>query len=134
MSIWRRFLQARIYRSGQPRLLVGQFQCSPVQGVYSNETFRSARLASAFFGCALTPNVDNRKPGQPWNYYGDLANVYRDQTGGTKVALVWLDQVHIYEGDPKRISQDRAEFSEAGVSKDRFHFGSDLNILSTPMI
>jgi hypothetical protein len=46
-----------------------------------------------FFGCALTPTVNTRKPGQPWNYYGDLMSVYRDQTGGQRVALVWLDQV-----------------------------------------
>jgi hypothetical protein len=46
-----------------------------------------------FFGCAITPNVDTRRPGQPWNYYGDLRAVYRDQTGGGPVALVWLDQV-----------------------------------------
>jgi (2Fe-2S) ferredoxin len=51
-------------------------------------------IAPAFFGCALTPNVDTRKPGQQWNYYGDLLNVYRDQTGGTPVDLVWLDQVY----------------------------------------
>jgi hypothetical protein len=50
-------------------------------------------IAPAFFGCALTPNVNTRKPGQRWNYYGDLLAVYRDQTGGTPVALVWLDQV-----------------------------------------
>jgi hypothetical protein len=50
-------------------------------------------IAPAFLGCALTPNVDTRKAGRPWNYYGDLGNVYRDQTGGTQVALVWLDQV-----------------------------------------
>jgi hypothetical protein len=50
-------------------------------------------IAPAFLGCALTRNVDNRKAGRPWNYYGDLGSVYRDQTRGTQVALVWLDQV-----------------------------------------
>jgi uncharacterized protein YceK len=50
-------------------------------------------IALVFVGCALTPSVDNRKPGQRWNYYGDLLSVYRDQTGGTRVELVWLDQV-----------------------------------------
>jgi hypothetical protein len=50
-------------------------------------------IAPAFVGCALTPNVNTRKAAQPWNYYGDLGRVYRDQTGGTKVALVWLDEV-----------------------------------------
>lgn len=50
-------------------------------------------IAPMFLGCGLTPNVYNRKAGRPWNYYGDLGSVYRDQTGGTQVALVWLDQV-----------------------------------------
>jgi hypothetical protein len=50
-------------------------------------------IAPTFVGCVLAPNVNTRKPGQPWNYYGDLASVYRDQTGGTRVELVWLDQV-----------------------------------------
>jgi hypothetical protein len=50
-------------------------------------------VSPAFFGCESTPNVNTRKPGRPWNYYGDLLSVYRDQTGGTKVDLVWLDQV-----------------------------------------
>ena len=47
-------------------------------------------LVPAFFGCALTPNVNTRKPGQPWNYYGDLMSVYRDQTRGDqgRVGLV----------------------------------------------
>jgi len=46
-----------------------------------------------FFGCAITQNVNTRKSGQPWNYYGNLKVVYQDQTGGARVALVWLDQV-----------------------------------------
>jgi hypothetical protein len=50
-------------------------------------------LAPALFGCAMTPNVNTRKAGQPWNYYGDLGSVYRDETRGTQVALVWLEQV-----------------------------------------
>lgn len=50
-------------------------------------------IAPLFVGCALTPSVNTRKPGQRWNYYGDLLSVYRDQTGGTRVELVWLDQV-----------------------------------------
>jgi hypothetical protein len=50
-------------------------------------------MAPVFFSCALTPNVDTRKAGQPWNYYGDLGSVYQDQTQGAKAQLVWLDQV-----------------------------------------
>jgi hypothetical protein len=50
-------------------------------------------LAPALFGCVMTPNVNTRKAGRPWNYYGDLGSLYRDETGGTQVALVWLEQV-----------------------------------------
>jgi hypothetical protein len=50
-------------------------------------------LAPTLFGCALSPNVNTRKAGQPWNYYGDLGSVYHDQTRGAKAELVWLDQV-----------------------------------------
>jgi hypothetical protein len=62
-------------------------------------------LASALFGCAMTPNVNTRKAGHPWNYYGDLGSVYRDETGGTQVALVWLEQVVF-----QRV--DRSEFQK----------------------
>ena len=51
-------------------------------------------LAPSFFSCALTPNVNTRKAGQHWNYYGDLGSVYQDQTRGAKAQLVWLDQVY----------------------------------------
>ena len=87
-------------------------------------------IAPAFLGCALTPNVDTRKAGQPWNYYGDLGSVYRDQTGGTQVALVWLDQVQFRRVDPERISKDRWDLLGQGYRKiGMFQF--DPNILST---
>jgi hypothetical protein len=50
-------------------------------------------LALLFSSCDLTPNVNTRRAGEPWNYYGNLRDVYRDQTGGRPVALVWLNQV-----------------------------------------
>jgi len=50
--------------------------------------------------CALTPNVDTRRAGQHWNYYGDLVDIYRDQTGGRPVALVWLNQVQFMQVSP----------------------------------
>jgi hypothetical protein len=74
-------------------------------------------LASAFFGCALTPNVDNRKPGRPWSYYGDLASVYRDQTGGTKVELVWLDQVLFTRVTQKEFPKAVQNFLKQGYRK-----------------
>jgi hypothetical protein len=48
---------------------------------------------SLFLGCEMTPNVNTRKAGEPWNYYGDLTGLYRDQTNGAPPALVWLDTV-----------------------------------------
>jgi hypothetical protein len=50
-------------------------------------------ILSLFLGCEMTPNVNNRKAGEPWNYYGDLTRLYRDQTNGARAAMVWLDQV-----------------------------------------
>jgi hypothetical protein len=50
-------------------------------------------ILSLFLGCGLTPNVNTRKAGKPWNYYGDPAVLYRDQTNGAPAALVWLDTV-----------------------------------------
>jgi hypothetical protein len=57
-------------------------------------------LALVFCGCALTPNVNTRRVGQHWNYYGALLDVYRDQTGGRPVALVWLNQVQFTQVSP----------------------------------
>jgi hypothetical protein len=51
-------------------------------------------------GCSLTPNVNTRRAGQHWNYYGDLLDIYRDQTGRRPVALVWLSQVQFIQVSP----------------------------------
>ncbi len=74
-------------------------------------------IAPAFFGCALTPNVNTRKPGQAWNYYGDLGSVYRDQTGGTQVALVWLDQVLFQRVDPSEFQKTVRTYLGQGYRK-----------------
>jgi hypothetical protein len=50
-------------------------------------------ILSFLVGCGLTPNVNTRKAGEPWNYYGDLTVLYRDQTDGAPAAMVWLDTV-----------------------------------------
>jgi hypothetical protein len=70
-----------------------------------------------FFGCALTPTVNTRKPGQPWNYYGDLTSVYRDQTGGVKVALVWLDQVQFSQVDRSNFQKSVQTYLLQGYRK-----------------
>jgi hypothetical protein len=74
-------------------------------------------IAPAFFGCALTPNVDTRKPGRPWNYYGNLVSVYRDQTGGTQVALVWLDQVQFRRVDQGEFQKIVRSYLDQGYRK-----------------
>ena len=74
-------------------------------------------IAPAFFGCALTPNVDNRKPGRPWSYYGDLVSVYRDQTGGTKVELVWMDQVQFTRVTQQEFPKTVQGFLKQGYRK-----------------
>ena len=62
-------------------------------------------LALELCGCALTPSVNTRKPGQQWNYYGDLSNLYRDETRGRAVALVWLDQVQFQRVSPNEFQK-----------------------------
>jgi hypothetical protein len=74
-------------------------------------------VAPAFFGCVSTPNVDTRKPGRPWNYYGDLVSVYRDQTGGAKVDLVWLDQVVFRRVDQREFQKSVQTLLKQGYRK-----------------
>jgi len=62
-------------------------------------------LALELCGCALTPTVNTRKPGQQWNYYGDLSNLYRDETRGSPVALVWMDQVQFQRVSPNEFQK-----------------------------
>jgi hypothetical protein len=70
-----------------------------------------------FFGCALTPTVNTRKPGQPWNYYGDLMSAYRDQTRGERVALVWLDQVQFAKVDRGNFQKSVQNYLHQGYRK-----------------
>lgn len=62
--------------------------------------FKLLVLALAFCGCALTPNVDTRKFGQPWYYFGDLSSLYRDETRGNPGTLVWLEEVQFTRVNP----------------------------------
>ena len=74
-------------------------------------------IAPAFFSCALTPNVNTRKAGQPWNYYGDLGSVYQDQTRGAKARLVWLDQVNFQRVDQSAFQKTVESFLKQGYRK-----------------
>ena len=62
-------------------------------------------LALELCGCALTPTVNTREPGQQWNYYGDLSDLYRDETRGSPVALVWMDQVQFQRVGPNEFQK-----------------------------
>jgi hypothetical protein len=74
-------------------------------------------LAPVFVGCALTPNVNNRKAGRPWNYYGDLRSLYRDQTGGTQVALIWMDQVQFHRVNISEFQKSVLSYLHQGYRK-----------------
>jgi hypothetical protein len=74
-------------------------------------------LAPAFLGCAMTANVNTRKAGHPWNYYGDLGSVYRDETGGTQVALVWLEQVQFQRVSRNEFQKNVQTFLRQGYRK-----------------
>jgi hypothetical protein len=74
-------------------------------------------FAMAFTSCTLTPNVDTRRAGQHWNYYGALLDVYRDQTGGRRVALVWLNQVQFTEVSPSDFAKTVKSLAGQGYRK-----------------
>jgi hypothetical protein len=74
-------------------------------------------LAPAFLSCAMTPNVNTRKAGQSWNYYGDLVSVYRDETRGTPVALVWLGEVQFQRVDRSEFQKNIQTYLHQGYRK-----------------
>jgi hypothetical protein len=74
-------------------------------------------LGSASCGCTLTPNVDTRKPGQKWNYYGDLLSLYRDETKGAPVDLVWLEQVQFRRVNPSEFRKTVGTLLTQGYRK-----------------
>ena len=80
---------------------------------------QSIALMSALMlcGCALTPNVNTRRAGQHWDYYGNLLDVYRDQTGGRPVALVWLNQVQFNQVTPGEFVKTVKLFTTQGYRK-----------------
>jgi hypothetical protein len=74
-------------------------------------------FAMVFSGCTLTPNVDTRRAGEHWNYYGALLDIYRDQTGGKPVALVWLNQVQFTEVSPNNFAKTVKSLAIQGYRK-----------------
>jgi hypothetical protein len=74
-------------------------------------------FALVFCSCALTPNVNTRRAGQHWNYYGNLLDVYRDETAGRPVALVWLNQVQFTEVSPGEFAKTVKSLTIQGYRK-----------------
>jgi hypothetical protein len=74
-------------------------------------------IVPVFFSCALTPNVNTRKAGQPWNYYGDLASAYHDQTGGAKARLVWLEQINFQRVEQSAFQKTVQDLLKQGYRK-----------------
>ena len=74
-------------------------------------------FAMVFTGCMLTPSVNTRRAGQHWNYYGALLDVYRDETGGRRVALVWLNQVQFTQVSPRDFAKTVKSLAGQGYRK-----------------
>lgn len=74
-------------------------------------------IAPVFLSCGLTPNVNTRKAGQPWNYYGDLGGVYQDQTRGANAQLVWLDQVQFRRVEQSAFQKTVQDLMKQGYRK-----------------
>ena len=74
-------------------------------------------FAMVFTGCMLTPSVDTRRAGQHWNYYGALLDIYRDQTAGKPVALVWLSQVQFAQVSPSDFAKTVKTYTVQGYRK-----------------
>ncbi len=75
--------------SCSPKLIFAPFRFAAIV----MKLFLLLLTLSLFLSCQITPNVDTRKAGEPWNYYGNLSRLYRDQSNGAAPALVWFDVV-----------------------------------------
>ena len=107
------------------------FRRSPVRLVrIQMKRFVLLMIAPAFLGCALTPNVNTRKAGRPWNYYGDLGSVYRDQTGGTQSPWFGWIRSNFKEWIRSEFQKTVRTSCIRGIEKSGW-FQFDPNILST---
>ena len=78
----------------------------------------TALVILAFFcGCAMTRDVNRRKAGEEWHYYGPLLDVYQDQTGGSPVALVWIGEVQAQTVEPGKFKDAVRELARQGYRK-----------------
>ena len=78
----------------------------------------TALVILAFFcGCAMTRDVNRRKAGEEWYYYGPLLDIYQDQTGGSPVALVWIEEVQTQTVEPGKFNDAVRELARQGYRK-----------------
>ena len=65
----------------------------------------------------MTRDVNRRKAGEEWYYYGPLLDIYRDQTGGSPVALVWIEEVQTQTVEPGKFNNAVRELARQGYRK-----------------
>ena len=74
-------------------------------------------IVALFCGCAMTRDVNRRKAGEEWYYYGPLLDIYQDQTGGSSVALVWIEQVQTQTVEPGKFNDAVRALAREGYRK-----------------
>lgn len=74
-------------------------------------------VAFLLCGCAMTRDVNRRKAGEEWYYYGPLLDIYQDQTGGSPVALVWIEEVQTQTVEPGKFNDAVRELARQGYRK-----------------
>src|ERR1700737_1444072 len=77
-------------------------------------------VAALLCGCAMTKDVNRRKAGEKWYYYGPLLDLYQDQTGGSAVALVWIEQVQTQTVASGKFNETIRELAKQGYRKIEF--------------
>jgi hypothetical protein len=65
----------------------------------------------------MTRDVNRRKAGEEWYYYGPLLDMYQDQTGGSPVALVWIEQVQTQTVEPGKFNDAVRALARQGYRK-----------------
>jgi hypothetical protein len=65
----------------------------------------------------MTRDVNRRKAGEEWYYYGPLLDIYQDQTGGGAVALVWIEEVQTQTVQPGKFNDTVRELARQGYRK-----------------
>ncbi len=70
-----------------------------------------------FWSCSLTHDVNQRKAGEKWYYYGYLLSYYHDQLRGRQRPLVWLEQVQYLPVDGAKFGVTVQSFLAQGYRR-----------------